>query len=427
MAGSKPGKRNKSGKLTAEITVNGSGTAPAVASPRAVSAGKKAKPVEVVRVRGSYDMVLLLLTIVLSLMGIVTVFSASYAYSYTFYGNSYQYIKNHVIYVLVGYAALFVLMHISYNLIKRFTVLAYVFSLGLLMVVLLYGGVLGVARRWITVFGVSVQPSEFAKLTVVLMLALYISRNQNRIVNYSNFGMSTLYGIIVPAIILALPCILILLENHFSGTLIVFAIGAVIIFASGARPGWMAAAAGTAFVIILVLILSSSYARTRVDMLFNPENYDPKGEIWQTLQGLNAIGSGGLFGVGIGNSKQKYLFVSQPQNDFIFSILCEETGFAGALLVIILFILLIWRGFRIAMRAPDTYSSLVALGITSKIAVQTILNIAVVTNTVPNTGVSLPFFSCGGTAVFMQLAEIGILLSISRYTYVDNIPEESAA
>ena len=414
-------KNRKSGRLTAELTVNSPVPAETTSS-RAVGFGRKAKPIQVVRVRGSYDMVLLLIAVLLSLMGVITVFSSSFAYSYTFYGDSYYYIKGHIRYVIVGFIAMTAMMFVDYTLVKKITVPAYVVSLGLLGVVLVYGGVLGVARRWITVFGFSVQPSEIAKLTVVLILALYVSRNQNRIVNYANFGQSTLYGIIIPAIILAVPCFLIVLENHFSGTLIVFAIGAVIIFASGARPGWIAIAVGSVLVIMVILIMTSSYARTRVDMLIHPENYDPKGEIWQTIQGLNAIGSGGLFGVGIGNSKQKYLFVSQPQNDFIFSILCEETGFAGAVLVIILFILLIWRGFRVAMRAPDTFSSLVALGLTGKIAIQTILNIAVVTNTVPNTGVSLPFFSCGGTAVIAQLAEIGILLSISRFSYVE-MPE----
>jgi cell division protein FtsW len=152
-------------------------------------------------------------------------------------------------------------------------------------------------------------------------------------------------------------------------------------------------------------------------MRLHPENYSPTGKIWQTLQGLYAVGSGGLFGVGLGNSRQKHLFVSQPQNDFVFSIIAEELGFAGAVLVILLFMLLIWRGFVIALKAPDTFSSLVVIGLVSKVALQVILNIGVVTNTIPNTGISLPFFSYGGTALVTQLGEMGIVLSISRFSY----------
>ena len=152
-------------------------------------------------------------------------------------------------------------------------------------------------------------------------------------------------------------------------------------------------------------------------MWLNPENYPLTGGIWQTVQGKYAVGSGGLFGVGLGNSRQKHLYVPEPQNDFVFSIIAEELGFAGATLLIILFMLLIWRGFVIAMKAPDTFSSLVVIGLISKVAIQAILNIAVVTNTIPNTGISLPFFSYGGTALMMQLGEMGIILSISRYSY----------
>ena len=155
-------------------------------------------------------------------------------------------------------------------------------------------------------------------------------------------------------------------------------------------------------------------------MWLHPENYSPTGKIWQTLQGLYAVGSGGLFGVGLGNSRQKHLYVSQPQNDFVFSIIAEELGFAGSLFVIVLFMLLVWRGFVIALKAPDTFSSLVVIGLTSKVALQAILNIAVVTNTIPNTGISLPFFSYGGTALLVQLAEMGIILAISRYSYQKN-------
>lgn len=222
---------------------------------------------------------------------------------------------------------------------------------------------------------------------------------------------------VIPFLIVAVVCLLVALEKHFSGTIIVFAIGMVIIFAAGARLSWFIAAGTGAVAVIGIAITAVPYAMERINMLRFPENYDPTGKIWQTLQGLYAVGSGGLFGVGLGNSKQKHLYVSQPQNDFVFSIIAEELGFAGALLVVVLFMLLIWRGFVIALKAPDTFSSLIVIGLISKIAIQAILNVAVVTNMIPNTGISLPFFSYGGTALVMQLCEMGLILSISRFSY----------
>lgn len=258
------------------------------------------------------------------------------------------------------------------------------------------------------------------KTAIVLLLALYVARNQDRITNYRNFWQSSLYGMFIPTIVVGIACGLIALEKHFSGTIIVFLIGMVVIFAGGARKGWFIGAGIGAALVIIPAIFTVPYARERVDMWLHPENYSPTGKIWQTLQGLYAVGSGGLFGVGLGNSRQKHLYVSQPQNDFVFSIIAEELGFAGSLFVIVLFMLLVWRGFVIALKAPDTFSSLVVIGLTSKVALQAILNIAVVTNTIPNTGISLPFFSYGGTALLVQLAEMGIILAISRYSYQKN-------
>jgi cell division protein FtsW len=223
---------------------------------------------------------------------------------------------------------------------------------------------------------------------------------------------------IIPFIIVGTVCLLVALEKHFSGTIIIFAIGMVIIFAAGARLSWFIAAGIGAITVIGVAISTVPYAVERINMLRFPENYDPTGKIWQTLQGLYAVGSGGLFGVGLGNSRQKYGYVSQPQNDFVFTIICEELGFFGAALVVVMFSLLVIRGFKIAARCPDKYTSLLVFGLTFKVALQTILNIAVVTNSMPNTGISLPFFSSGGTSLALQIFEMGIILNISRFSTV---------
>ena len=375
------------------------------------------KPTDVVRVKGGYDKILLILVIVLTLFGLIMDFSASYPYAYSSTGDSFHYVKRQAFFAIVGIGVMLFAMRWDYRWMRKVTVPVFVFVLLLLIYVLAKGVASGVAQRWILLGSITIQPSEFAKTAIVLILALYIARNQDRITNYRNFWQSSIYGMFIPVAIVGVVCLMIALEKHFSGTIIVFAIGMMVIFAGGARKSWFIGAGATAAAIITPAILLVPYAKERIDMWIHPENYPSTGKIWQTLQGLYAVGSGGLFGVGLGNSRQKHLYVSQPQNDFVFAIISEELGFAGAILVIILSMLLVWRGFVIALKAPDTFSSLVAIGLTSKVAIQAILNIAVVTNTIPNTGISLPFFSYGGTALVVQLAEMGIILAISRYSY----------
>ena len=209
---------------------------------------------------------------------------------------------------------------------------------------------------------------------------------------------------------------LVALEKHISGLMIIGMIGISVMFMGGTRLKYIFLIIGAIGLAGVLLILVSDYAQDRVTTWLFLEQADPLGSAWQTWQGLYAIGSGGLFGKGLGNSMQKFGYVSEPQNDFVFTIICEELGFFGALLVVTLFGLLVWRGFRIAAKAPDRFSSLAVYGLTFKVALQTILNIAVVTNSMPNTGVSLPFFSSGGTSLAVQIFEMGITLSISRYS-----------
>ena len=214
---------------------------------------------------------------------------------------------------------------------------------------------------------------------------------------------------------IGLICLLVMLEKHLSGIIIISLIGLMVMVVSGTRLKLLGLFALLGGAGIVALALFTDYTKRRIEIWFNPEKFPQEGG-WQTLQGLRAIGSGGIFGLGLGNSRQKYSYVSQPQNDFIFTITCEELGFIGAAAVIILFSILVWRGVVIALRAPDNFSQLVAIGISFKVALQVLLNIAVVTNAAPNTGISLPFFSYGGTAMVVQLAEMGTLLAISRHT-----------
>ena len=212
---------------------------------------------------------------------------------------------------------------------------------------------------------------------------------------------------------------LVMLEKHISGLMIIGMLGLAIMYLGGTRTKWILMILGIIAVAGCLLILVSSYAQDRVNTWINIDKVDPLGSAWQTLQGLYAIGSGGFFGLGLGSSRQKFGYVSEPQNDFIFTIICEELGFIGAFLLIALFVLLIWRGIKIGQGAPDKFSALTVWGLTFKIALQAAMNIAVVTNSMPNTGISLPFFSSGGTSLAVQIFEMGIILSISRFSTVE--------
>lgn len=374
------------------------------------------KTTDVIRVRGGIDRPMMIIIILLLCFGSLMVFSASFAYAYDKTGDSYYYIKRQIGYGLLGLGAMFFASFFDYRIFKKVTIPYFLGICILLVLVLIKGAASGVAVRWFTIAGQSFQPSEFMKLGIVMMIAWYMDKYQDR-VRSKNFWYSSFWGDFLPFIIVAFVCLLVALEKHFSGTIILFCIGLLVIFAGGARKLWFGVFGGVSATVIFLAIQLVPYAKKRLDIFLHPENYDALNEVWQTRQGVIAVGSGGLFGVGFGNSSQKYMFVSQPQNDFIFSIICEELGFLGALAVIALFAAFVWRGVVIALRAPDTFSSLVVIGIVGKVAIQSILNMMVVTDIIPNTGITLPFFSYGGTALVVLLAEMGIVLAISRYTY----------
>lgn len=356
----------------------------------------------------------LLLTIILLLsLGTLMIFSASYPYATAHYNDGYYYIKRQIIFLIIGLFAMTITSRISIKVYEKYSMYFYLLCVVLLVLVLFGGFSEGVAKRWLGIPGtpLSFQPSELMKLGVILALSRYISKTQNGKITFKK-------EIIFPGIILFLACGLVLLEKHLSGTIIIALIGISVLFVSGASIKKMLASYGaTALLGGIVFLLTNSYAMKRIESFLNP-NADVLSDKWQTTQGLYAIGSGGLFGLGLANSRQKYSYVSEPQNDFIFTIWCEEMGYIGAIILITLYLLLILRGYKIAFSANNSFSSLVAFGITSQIAIQALLNMAVVTDLIPNTGISLPFFSYGGSSLVILLAEMGILLAISRYSTV---------
>lgn len=357
----------------------------------------------------SFDLFFFVLVIILLCIGLVMMFSSSYASAYFKNNDSYYYIKKQLFWAAIGLAAMFIFSRINYNVWRIAALPLYAVSIILLVLVKFIGKGNYEEQRWLVIGGVNIQPSEIAKFAIILILAVYIS------INYSK--MKKIYnGILIPGAIIGVAAVLILIEPHLSGTLLVVAVGFILLIIGGANLKFFAiAAVGATASVAIFVVMKSGYMMDRINIWLNPAA-DPLGKGFQPLQSLYAIGSGGIWGLGLGRSIQKYLYIPEPQNDYIFSIVCEELGFIGALIIIILFALLVYRGFVIAWSAPDKFGSLLVIGITTLVAIQILLNIAVVTNTVPPTGISLPFFSYGGTALTILLGEMGIILSVSRYS-----------
>ena len=369
--------------------------------------------------KGKLDITFLSFVLILLTIGLVMLFSASYAYSYENYGNSYKFIVKQALFAGAGIIAMFVFSRIDYHFWRKLSWLIYIVTFALLVFLLIVPPMVkGMAvKRWFAIGSFSFQPSEIAKFAIVVLFSTLIAANQ-KLMNNWKFILS-LFGV------LGITCVLVMLEPHLSATLLIAAIGVVLIYVGGLNRKVVIAGVVIAVLgIVLVIITQStgfiSYGANRIKYWLDPWA-DAKGEGFQTIQSLLAIGSGGILGRGIGQSRQKYLWVPEPHNDFIFSIVCEELGLVGAVLIIILFCLLVWRGFTIAMRSPDKFGSLLAIGLTFQVGLQAMLNIWVVTNTIPNTGISLPFFSYGGTSLLILLAEMGIVLSVSRYASMEKM------
>lgn len=358
------------------------------------------------------DLPFLCILLLLLSLGLLMLFSAGYAVALYRRGDAYTYIRPQLLFAALGLAAMYAASLVDYHIWHKLAWPIMGLSLLLLVIVLFmpeYNG----CKRWIVLPGLgTLQPSEIAKFAVVLVFSHIISLNHDRMQGFAA-------GVLPFGILLGLVAVLMLLEPHLSGTLLILSIGAVLMFVGGTGLRWFALAGGlgvgAVFAAVLALPQLVPYADDRLSSWRDPFA-DPLGEGHQTIQSLYAIASGGVAGLGLGNSRQKYLYVPEPQNDFIFSILCEELGFVGAALVIFLFLLLLLRGITLAVRARDKFGALLVVGFVVQVVLQAILNIAVVTNTIPNTGISLPFFSSGGTSLLMLLGEMGIVLSVSRQT-----------
>ena len=368
-------------------------------------------------ITGSMDIPFLAITIALLTIGLIMLFSASYPYAYARQNyNSYYFINRQLIFAAAGIVVMFIMSKINYKWLKVGALILVPITFILLAIVLIIPATVvsdtGEAfKRWIQIGPIQFQPSDVAKFTLILVFAIYINKFYSKM-------KTLLYGIAFPLIILGVFCIFIVLEHHLSCTILMFLLGAAMMYVGGTNRYLYAFGLAVLIIAVVLVVLNpeiipSQYARERI-ISWTDKKFSPDDMRWQTNNSLYAIGSGGFTGVGLGNSKQKYLYVSEPQNDFIFSIVCEELGFLGAAAIIILFGLLVYRGIKIAQKATDRFGALLVIGVVSQIGIQVILNILVVTDTIPNTGIALPFFSYGGTAMLMLLFEVGVVLSVSR-------------
>lgn len=359
--------------------------------------------------RGSIDLPFAALTLLLLTIGVVMVLSASYArayYSAATGHNAAYYFMRQLGFALAGVGAMYALSLFPMQFYRRMSFLVLAAAAGLLALVPVIGVSQGDAKRWISLGFTTFQPSEIAKIGIILYFAALICKFKGRM-------RTVRYGILPFAGVLLIIVALLVMEPHFSAAIIIIAIGAVMLFLGGVRLYWFVGALIAALAALGVVMTFFPYASSRITTWLDPFA-NTSGSGYQIVQSLYAIGSGGLFGLGLGQGRQKYLYLPEEHNDFIFPVVCEELGFVGAIAILILFALLVIRGYWLAMHMRDRYSFLVTAGIITLLAIQVILNVAVVTNLVPCTGISLPFFSYGGTALLIQLAEMGIVLSASR-------------
>jgi len=363
-----------------------------------------------------FDFLLFVTVLILLSMGLIMVFSASAPTAEKEYGNIYYYIKRQLVFAAIGMVAMLLAANYDYHKIGRKTVWTLFLVSVVLLILVLIPGIGSQSHgswRWIIIAGFRFQPSELAKLALILFFSFNLSRRRR--------PLDSFFGDLLPYLFaLGLIAALLLLETHLSATIIMITVAMIILFVAGTKIRHFAVLVVPVAVILTAVIMFTDYMTPRIRSWLDPWS-NPRGDGWQTIQSLYAIGSGGLFGRGLGQSMQKFLYIPEPHNDYIFPILAEELGFIGAFTVLLLFMIFIWRGIKIAVHAPDNYGCFIASGITALIAVQALFNVAVVTNSVPPTGVSLPFFSSGGTALVLFMTEVGILLNVSRYSRYERI------
>ena len=373
--------------------------------------------------KGPVDVPFLALVLMLTVIGLIMLFSASFPSALNEHGDALYFIRSQVIFAAAGIAAMMAMSKINYQRLRGVATLALIGSLALLVLVVLpgpnaYGKLFGIERnhsvRWmqlLLVAGPQYQPSELAKLGIIIYFAATISQRRDRMRTFK-------YGILPYGLILLAYAVLMLMEPHMSGCILLVGIGAVMMVVGGMDWKWvtggiLGVCAGLYAMLFTDLMEIIGYNSSRI-LTWRDPFWDAGDKSYQMAQSLIAIGSGGLFGVGLGRGRQKFMFLPEEHNDFIFSIVCEELGYVGAGIIMLLFALLVIRGYWIAIHARDRFGALLAVGVTTQIGLQVFLNIAVVTGLIPATGISLPFFSYGGTALMIQLFEVGIVLSVSR-------------
>lgn len=395
-------------------------------------------------IRESMDPLLLIIVFVLLCIGLVMMFSASYTHSYYENdGDALWYFRRQALFAVVGVIIMLVISKINYEKLNSLLApIAYFASLGLLLITFIVNlRKESDFKRWLNLGFFTFQPSEIGKFTLILFLAYCMAKyygliQSNKIgkdntflrkiddrftsklrVFYKRASTMSMYYTLMYTFIISAMCVMILIENHISCTILIFAMGVCMMWLGGVKKGYFIVLAVVVAVAVVYVVknpdILPGYAGERIVAWLDKE-YEPLGSRWQTNQSLRAIASGGPFGLGLGNSRQKHMYVSEPQNDFIFAIICEELGFVGGTVIICLFAALVWRAFHVAANVKSTFGALLIMGIALQIGIQVLVNIAVVTDTIPNTGISLPFFSYGGTSLVILLAEMGIALSVSR-------------
>ena len=369
------------------------------------SAGKARKK-RIRAERNGIDLTFLFLVLILLSIGLIMMFSASYARAYSAEGKATYYFARQAVFAIVGIGIMLFFSTWNYQIWRSVSFFILAAAIVFLLLVPLIGIEENGAKRWIYLGFTSFQPSEVAKLGIVLTFASMISYYRERMQSFRE-------GILPFVVILAVVCGLLVLEPHLSAIIIILGVSAAMLFLGGVKLRWFALGLGVVAVFVAVYLATKGYAGDRIQAWLHPFE-DESDSGYQIVQSLYAIGSGGLMGLGLGRSRQKYLYLPEEHNDYIFPIVCEELGFIGAMVVILLFVLLILRGYWIAMHARDRFGALMTAGLTTHLALQVFLNIGVVTNFLPATGISLPFFSYGGTALLIQLFEMGLILAVSR-------------
>jgi cell division protein FtsW len=356
------------------------------------------------------DYIVFISVFILLSFGIIIVFSASWPYAHNEYNDVYYILKRQLLFALIGFVTMFLAANYDYRKLEKFAPYLMALSLALLVLVLIPG----IGRptndvwRWLYIGPFQLQPSEVAKAAVILFFAHSLSKRRDDLKYFFK-------GFVPYLVLIGIISVLLLKEPHLSCTIIIILLASVMLFCAGARVFHFMIVSVPAVAGLSVIVATVPYMQARIQAFIDPWK-DLAGDGWQVVQSLYAIGSGGLFGRGLGKSMQKFMYLPEPHNDFIFPILAEELGFIGVFTVLFMFGVFIWRGIRIAVNAPDMFGSLLAIGITSLIAIQSLLNVATVTASVPPTGVSLPFFSSGGTSLIMFMTEVGVLMNISRYS-----------